>query len=89
MTTTSPVRTLEDIHRDVGFATTFRLEFIKQLLMLAGAVFVFTISFVKDWHQHPTHTSLVGIAWFSLALSLLGGLGHLAGWDRYYIRTRQ
>ena len=31
---------------------------------------------------------LAAIGWAFMILSLLGGLGHMAGWDRFYISYR-
>ncbi|QDE70042.1 hypothetical protein BHS09_25390 [Myxococcus xanthus] len=66
------------------------MEFIKQGMLLAGAVFVFTVSFIKDLLDcSPVQNKfLVAMSWGAMAVSLLGGLGHLAGWDRFYIRYR-
>lgn len=82
---------LEAIHRDVDFANRYRLEFIKHCMSLAAAVFVFTVAFIKDIvpsSTAPQHKWLIALAWGAMIVSLLGGLGHLAGWDRYYISYR-
>ena len=83
-------RTLEDIHRDVDFANRYRLEFIKHCMSLAAAVFVFTVAFIKDIVGNDPISGkwLIGIGWGAMIVSLLAGLGHLAGWDRYYISYR-
>jgi hypothetical protein len=84
------VRTLADIHRDVEFAQTYRLEFIKHTMSIAAGVFVFTITFRKDiiGAAQPEWKLLLIIGWFAMIVSLLGGLGHLVGWDRYFITFR-
>jgi hypothetical protein len=55
-------------------------------------VFVFTVTFVKDFVGNlgaAAHHWLVAVGWGAMVVSLLGGLGHLAGWDRYYISYRR
>lgn len=80
----------EALHRDIALANQYRLEFIKHTMSLAAAALVFTITFRKDiiGTASPQHTSLIGIGWTAMIVSLLGGLGHLAGWDRFYITYR-
>lgn len=89
--TPQPTRTLEDVHRDVAFANQYRLEFIKHTMSLATAVLVFTVSFVKDVlpaGAAPESTAYIGYGWFAMVVSLIGGLAHMIGWDRYYISYR-
>lgn len=84
-------RRLEAIHRDVDFANRYRLEFIKHCMSLAAAVFIFTVAFIKDivpTGATPQHPWLIAVSWGAMILSLFGGLGHFAGWDRYYISYR-
>jgi hypothetical protein len=59
-------------------------------VLLAAAVFVFTVAFMKDFlGGHPPASSwLIGVGWAAMVLSLLGGLVHMVGWDRYYISYR-
>jgi hypothetical protein len=86
-----PLRTLEDVHRDVALANQYRLEFIKHTMSLATAVLVFTVSFVKDvlpTGAAPESTVYIGYGWFAMVVSLIGGLAHMIGWDRYYISYR-
>jgi hypothetical protein len=84
-------RGLEDVHRDISLANTYRLEFIKHTMSLAAAVFVFTVTFQKEilGNRIPTLRWLVAFSWGAMVVSLLGGLGHMAGWDRYYISYRK
>lgn len=81
---------MEDVHRDIALSNTYRHEFIKHMLSLAAAVFVFTISFKKDiiGQGPPLHPELAALAWSLMALSIMGGIAHLAGWDRFYMSYR-
>lgn len=83
-------RTLEAIHRDVDFANRYRLEFIKHCMSLAAAVFVFTVTFIKEIvpDAQAEHKWLIAVSWSAMIVSLLAGLGHLARWDRYFISHR-
>lgn len=85
-----PLRTLTDVHRDVDFANRYREEFIKHTMTLAAAVFVFTVTFLKDVvGSGPVCAKWLMMAgWAGMIASLLGGLGQLAGWDRFYISYR-
>lgn len=84
------VRTIEDVHRDIALANSYRQEFIKHMLSLATAVFVFTISFKKGiiGDGAPRSPELAACAWALMAISIMGGIAHLAGWDRFYISFR-
>jgi hypothetical protein len=85
-----PQRTLEDIHRDVAFANSYRLELIKHTISLSAGVFVLTLTFIKDYIANRTvlFTEMIPIGWAALVVSILGGLAHMATWDRYYISYR-
>lgn len=60
-------------------------------MSLAAAVFVFTVTFIKDIIgdvskvQHPC---FLAIAWAAMIISLLAGTAHLAAWERYFITWR-
>ena len=84
------VRTLSDIHRDVEFAQAYRLEFIKHTMSIAAGVFIFTVTFRKDiiGGAVPQCKTLLVSGWVAMVVSLLGGLGHIVGWDRYFITYR-
>jgi hypothetical protein len=85
------IRSLEDAHRDIALANQYRLEFIKHTMSLATAVLVFTVSFVKDALPSgaaPQSAAYIGYGWFAMAISLIGGLAHMVGWDRFYISYR-
>lgn len=84
-TNTAP--TIEAIHANVGWANTYRLELIKLVMTLAAGVLAFTVSF------RPSLTTvdeprLMWIGWIGLGLSIVGGMIHMQGWDRFYISYR-
>jgi hypothetical protein len=84
------VPTHEELHRDISLANQYRLEFIKHTMSIAAGVFVFTVTFRRE--IIGTHVAalpqLIAAGWIALLVSLLGGLGQMAGWDRYYISYR-
>jgi hypothetical protein len=82
-----PSAPLEQLHRDISLANQYRMEFIKHCMWLAGAVFVFTVSFIQDIvaSRNADSKELVAWGWGAMVMSLLGGLIHLLGWDRFYI----
>lgn len=88
---THPAPSLEDLHRNIDLATQYRMEFIKHCMWLAGAVFVFTVSFLHDvvGSREAESKWLVALSWGGMTVSLLGGLVHLIGWDRFYISYRK
>jgi hypothetical protein len=81
---------IEAVHRDVVLANNYRLEFIKHCMSLAAAVFVFTVTFMKDiiGSAPAVDKWLVGVGWGAMIVSLLAGLGHFHAWDRFYISYR-
>jgi len=76
--------TIEALHRDIAFANQYRLELIKHLLTLATALLAFTVSF-RPSLRVAEHEWLMYIGWIALGLSLIGGIFHMLGWDRFYI----
>jgi hypothetical protein len=75
--------TIESIHRDITFANSYRLELLKYLLAIAAALFAFTVAF------RPTLSPVASpwamwLGWAGLAVSMVGGILHMMGWDHYY-----
>lgn len=75
--------TIDAIHRDLAFANTYRIEWIKFMLAVAGGLFAFTVTFrptisPADWKL------AMWIGWLGLALSLAGGMGQMAAWEYFY-----
>jgi hypothetical protein len=84
------VRTLDDLHRDIAFANQYRLEFIKHTMSLAAAVFIFTLTFKQNiiGTGRTYGVPFAFASWLAMIVSLMGGLGQLSGWDRYYMTWR-
>ena len=75
--------TIDAIHRDLAFANTYRIEWIKFMLAVAGGLFAFTVTFrptisPADWKL------AMWLGWLGLALSLVGGMGQMAAWEYFY-----
>lgn len=75
--------TIDSVHENIRFATQYRLELIKYLMGITAALFAFTVSF------RPTLTTVdfanaMWVGWGGLAVSMIGGMFHLLGWDHYY-----
>lgn len=75
--------TLETVHRDLALANAYRQEFIKTLILVAGALFAFSVSF-RPQLQLPVYSYLFWISWIGLSASMVGGFGQLASWERIY-----
>lgn len=74
---------IEAVHRDLALANSYRQEFIKSLIFVAGALFAFSVSF-RPQLVSPTNIGLFWVAWAGLAISMVGGFGQLACWERIY-----
>lgn len=75
--------TIEAVHHDLDTANAYRMEFIKTLILLCGALFAFSVTFRPELHQ-PVMLSLFWWSWIALAISMLGGFIQLACWERFY-----
>jgi hypothetical protein len=74
---------IDSVHRDLAFANSYRQEFIKSLILIAGALFAFSVSFRPELRT-VVHEGLFWIAWIGLGVSMLGGFAQLAAWERFY-----
>jgi hypothetical protein len=74
---------IEAVHRDLAFANAYRQEFIKSLILIAGALFAFSVSFRPELRV-TANEGLFWISWIALGISMLGGFAQLACWERYY-----
>ena len=74
---------IEAIHRDLAFANAYRQEFIKSLILIAGALFAFSVSFRPELRT-TAHEELFWVSWIALGISMLGGFAQLACWERFY-----
>lgn len=75
--------TIEAVHRDIALANNYRMELIKTLLAIAAALFAFTVTFgpaLKIIAWKPA----MWLGWTGLAISMIGGMVHLLGWDHFY-----
>lgn len=82
-----PVPTIDALHRDIAFANSYRLELIKLLMTLSAALLAFTVTFRPDLKQ-VLWSKAMWLGWFGLAVSMVGGMVHMYGWDRYYMTYR-
>jgi hypothetical protein len=74
---------IESIHRDLAVANAYRQEFIKSLILIAGALFAFSVSFRPELRAVASEY-LFWIGWIGLAMSMVGGFAQLAAWERFY-----
>lgn len=75
--------TIEAVHRDIGFANSYRMELLKTLLAIAAALFAFTVTFGPTLKPIAWKWAM-WMGWAGLAVSMVGGLVHLLGWDHFY-----
>jgi hypothetical protein len=61
---------LEALHRDLGFANTFRLEGIKSSITISTALLAFTVSFRPTLHD-AKNDWLMLLGWLALGASIL------------------
>jgi hypothetical protein len=81
--TGSRTPTIDAIQRDVALANTYRIELIKFLLGIAAALFAFTVTF-RPTLVRVDFSWAMWVGWIGLALSMIGGVFHMLGWDHYY-----
>lgn len=74
---------IESVHRDLAVANAYRQEFIKSLILICGGLFAFSVAFRPELRA-VEHETLFWIAWIGLAVSMFGGFGQLAAWERFY-----
>jgi hypothetical protein len=79
----SKTHDIESVHRDLAFANAYRQEFIKSLILIAGALFAFSVTFRPDL-RIVNHEELFWVAWIGLGASMVGGFAQLAAWERLY-----
>lgn len=79
---------IESLHRDLAFANTYRQEFIKSLILIAGGLFAFSVSFRPELRS-VLHEELFWVGWVGLAVSMVGGFAQLATWERFYTSYQQ
>jgi hypothetical protein len=79
--------TIEAVHRDIALANQYRLELIKLVMTISGAILAFTVSFRPSLRQ-VEYPWLMWMGWIGLAASMVGGMLHMHGWDRFYLSYR-
>ena len=84
---TVPLPTIDALHRDIAFANSYRLELIKLLMTLSAALLAFTVTFRPDLAS-VLWSEAMWVGWAGLAVSMVGGMVHMHGWDRYYMTFR-
>ena len=89
--TTTPAEsarpTIEAVHRDIELANRYRLELIKLIMTISAAVLAFTVSFRPSLRSVELPW-LMWMGWIGLGASMVGGMIHMHGWDRYYVSYR-
>ena len=75
--------TIESVHRDIGFANAYRMELLKHLMTISAALFAFTVTFRPTLDAVQCRWAM-WIGWTGLAVSMIGGMVHMLGWDHYY-----
>ena len=78
---------IDALHRDIAFANQYRLELIKLLMTLSAAILAFTVSFRPSLRDVQS-SWLMWTGWLALGASMVGGMIHMHGWDRFYISFR-
>ena len=76
-------QTIEAVHRDIALANSYRMELIRTLLAIAAALFAFTVTFGPTLKQIEWKSAM-WFGWGGLAISMVGGMIHLLGWDHFY-----
>ena len=78
---------IEALHRDIALANQYRLELIKLLMTLCAGILAFTVSFRPSLRDVQS-SWLMWSGWIGLGVSMVGGMIHMHGWDRFYISFR-
>lgn len=79
--------TIDAVHRDIALANQYRLELIKLIMTISAAVLAFTVSFRPSLRQ-VEYPWLMWMGWIGLGVSMVGGMLHMYGWDRFYVSYR-
>jgi len=91
--TTNPLGTplrepsIDALQRDIALANQYRLELIKLLMTLSAGILAFTVSF-RPSLRDVQNGWLMWAGWIGLGVSMVGGMIHMLGWDRFYVSYR-
>ena len=81
--------TIEQRQQDIQFGNSFRLEYIKHLISLSTGVFVFTVTFMKDFLGKASATATLKpaliLGWLALVVSIIAGIYHMRYWAWFFI----
>ena len=79
--------THDEIHKDISLGNNYRLESSKFLLAISSGILAFTVSFPPAIDP-STDVSILKYGWLALSVSIMGGIGNLYGWERFYLSYR-
>jgi hypothetical protein len=81
--------TTEQRQQDIQFGNSYRLEYIKHLISVSTGVFVFTVTFMKDFLGKASGTATLRPAliagWLALVVSVIAGIYHMRYWAWFFI----
>lgn len=78
---------MEDLHRNIASANSYRMELIKFSMAISAALLTFTVTF-RPTLEIVQLGWVMWASWGALALSLVGGMANMMGWDRFYMSYR-
>ena len=79
--------THEMVHRDIALGNTYRLEVSKHSLYIASGLLAFSIGFPPSVDV-ATDKTILFTAWGLLSISIIGGIGNLYFWEKFYLTYR-
>ena len=83
----TPRPTITSVQFDIAQGNSYRMELGKTMLAIATGLLAFTIAFPPTLTK-ITFIESMQIAWLCLALSIIGGLVNMYGWERFYLTYR-
>ncbi|UZA66848.1 hypothetical protein [Pseudomonas viridiflava] len=79
--------TITSVQFDIAQGNSYRMELGKTMLAIATGLLAFTIAFPPTLTK-ITFIESMQIAWLCLALSIIGGLVNMYGWEKFYLTYR-
>jgi hypothetical protein len=83
-----PQPTITSVQFDIGQGNSYRMELGKTMLAIATGLLAFTFAFPPTLTK-ITFIASMQIAWLCLALSIIGGLVNMYGWETFYLTYRE